>query len=126
MIRAEIEDLENVIVQDEGENGRLRGLLECAKRMEIKDGGKCPVCGSLVPIKINKLFDAVTIQLEIKQKMINREKMLAEKVCLKREEKIMEAREKRIESAEGFLASNCVNGHAGYNKFRITTSMHQK
>ena len=110
MIRTEIEDLENVIVQDEGENGRLRGLLECAKRMEIKDGGKCPVCGSLVPIKINKLFDAVTIQLEIKQKMINREKMLAEKVCLKREEKIMEAREKRIESAEGFLASNCING----------------
>ena len=109
MIRTEIEDLENVIVQDEGENGRLRGLLECAKRMEIKDGGKCPVCGSLVPIKINKLFDAVTIQLEIKQKMINREKMLAEKVCLKREEKIMEAREKRIESAEGFLASNCIN-----------------
>ena len=77
--------------------------------MEIKDGGKCPVCGSLVPIKINKLFDAVTIQLEIKQKMINREKMLAEKVCLKREEKIMEGREKRIESAEGFLASNCIN-----------------
>ena len=111
MIRAEIEDLENAIVQDEGENGRLRGLLECAKRMEIKDGGKCPVCGSLVPIKINKLFDAVTIQLEIKQKMINREKMLAEKVCLKREEKIMEGREKRIESAEGFLASNCINGH---------------
>jgi DNA repair protein SbcC/Rad50 len=111
MIRTEIEDLENVIVQDEGENGRLRGLLECAKRMEIKDGGKCPVCGSLVPIKINKLFDAVTIQLEIKQKMINREKMLVEKVCLKREEKIMEAREKRIESAEGFLASNCINGH---------------
>jgi DNA repair protein SbcC/Rad50 len=111
MIRAEIEDLENTIVQSEGENGRLKGLLECAKRMEIKDGGKCPVCGSLVPIKINKLFDAVTIQLEIKQKMINREKMLAEKVCLKREEKIMEGREKRIESAEGFLASNCINGH---------------
>ena len=111
MIMTEIEDLENVIVQDEGENGRLRGLLECAKRMEIKDGGKCPVCGSLVPIKINKLFDAVTIQLEIKQKMINREKMFAEKVCLKREEKIMEGREKRIESAEGFLASNCINGH---------------
>ena len=109
MIRTEIEDLENSIVQGEGENGRLRGLLECAKRMEIKDGGKCPVCGSLVPIKINKLFDAVTIQLEIKQKMINREKMLAEKVCLKREEKIMEGREKRIESAEGFLASNCIN-----------------
>ena len=111
MIRVEIEDLENAIVQDEGENGRLRGLLECAKRMEIKDGGKCPVCGSLVPIRVNKLFDAVTIQLEIKQKMINREKMLAEKVCLKREEKIMEGREKRIESAEGLLASNCINGH---------------
>lgn len=111
MIRVEIEDLENAIVLDEGENGRLRGLLECAKRMEIKDGGKCPVCGSLVPIRINKLFDSVTIQLEIKQKMINREKMLAEKVCLKREEKIMEGREKRIESAEGFLASNYINGH---------------
>lgn len=111
MIRAEIEDLENAIVQNEGENGRLGGLLECAKRMEIKDGGKCPVCGSLVHIRINKLFDAVTIQMEIKQKMIDREKMLTEKVCLKREEKIMEGREKRIESAEGFLASNCINGH---------------
>ena len=106
MIRTEIEDLENVIAR-RGENGRLRGLLECAKRMEIKDG-KYLFSGSLVPIKINKLFDAVTIELEIKQKMINREKMLAEKVCL-RGRKIMEAREKRVESAEGFLASNYIN-----------------
>jgi exonuclease SbcC len=105
MIRAELEDLENRIVLNEGESGRLRGILECAKRFEIKDDGKCPLCGSPVYMQIQKIFDADNIKAEIRRKITEREKMLIEKIGLKREEKTMEEKEKKIESAEKFLAS---------------------
>jgi exonuclease SbcC len=105
MIRTELEDLENKIVLNEGESGRLRGILECAKRFEIKDDGKCPLCGSPVHIQIQKIFDADNIKAEIRRKITEREKMLIEKIGLKREEKTMEEKEKKIESAEKFLSS---------------------
>jgi exonuclease SbcC len=105
MIRAELEDLENRIVLNEGENGKLRGILECAKRIEIKADGKCPLCGAPTHMEIQKIFDADNIKAEIRSKINEREKMLTEKISLKREEKIIEDKEKNIESAEKFLAS---------------------
>jgi DNA repair protein SbcC/Rad50 len=109
MVRAELEDLENRIVQNEGETGRLKGLLECTRRLEIKDDGRCPVCNSPVVInKINKLFDGVHIQKEIKQKMDERTKMLTERFSLKKEENNIEEKEKKIESSEKFFTSNCI------------------
>src|ERR687889_207452 len=90
MIRSELEEIENRIVLNEGENGRLNGVLECAKKIEVRDDGRCPLCGSPVHFE--------------------RKKMLTEKIGLKKEEKIMEEKEKKIESAERFLASNCVEG----------------
>lgn len=105
MIRAELEDLENRIVMNEGENGRLRGVLECAKRIEIKADGKCPLCGAPTHMEIQKIFDADNIKAEIRSKITEREKMLIEKIGLTREEKITEDKEKKIESAEKFLAS---------------------
>jgi DNA repair protein SbcC/Rad50 len=110
MIRSELEEMENRIVLNEGENGRLNGVLQCAKRIEVGDDGRCPICGSPVRVEIRKIFDIGNIETEIKRKINEREKMLAEKISLNTEERIMEEKEKKIESAERFLASTCVDG----------------
>jgi exonuclease SbcC len=110
MIKSEIEDMENRIVLNERENGRLNGVLECAKRIEIRDDGTCPLCGSPVQVEIQNIFDLNIIETEIRRKIEERKKLLTEKVGLKTEERIMEEKEKKIESAEMFLASTCVEG----------------
>lgn len=110
MIKSEIEEIENRIVLNERENGRLNGVLECAKRIEIRDDGTCPLCGSPVQVEIQNIFDLKIIETEIRRKIEARKKLLTEKVGLKTEEKFMEEKEKRIESAEMFLASSCVEG----------------
>ena len=110
MIKSEIEEMENRIVLNERENGRLNGVLECAKRIEIRDDGTCPLCGSPVQVEIQNIFDFNIIETEIRRKIEERKKLLTEKVGLKTEEKIMEEKEKKIESAEMFLASTCVEG----------------
>jgi DNA repair protein SbcC/Rad50 len=110
MIKAEIEEMENKIVLNERENGRLNGVLECAKRIEIRDDGSCPLCGSPVQVEIQNIFDLDIIETEIRRKIEERKKLLTEKVGLKTEEKIMEEKEKKVESAEMFLASTCVEG----------------
>ena len=113
MIKSEIEEMENRIVLNERENGRLNGVLECAKRIEIRDDGTCPLCGSPVQVEIQNIFDFNIIETEIRRKIEERKKLLTEKVGLKTEEKIMEEKEKKIESAEMFLASTCVEGSKG-------------
>jgi exonuclease SbcC len=110
MIRSELEEVENKIVMNERENGRLNGVLECAKRIEVRDDGKCPLCGSPIQVEIQKIFDVGNIESEIKRRIDERKKLLAEKIGLKTEEKIMEGKEKKIESAEKFLTSICVDG----------------
>jgi exonuclease SbcC len=110
MIKSEIEEMESRIVLNERENGRLNGVLECAKRIEIRDDGTCPLCGSPVQVEIQNIFDLNIIETEIRRKIEERKKLLTEKVGLKTEEKIMEEKEKKIESAEMFLASTCVEG----------------
>lgn len=110
MIKSEIEEIENRIVLNERENGRLNGVLECAKRIEIRDDGTCPLCGSPVQVEIQNIFDLKIIETEIRRKIEARKKLLSEKVGLKTEEKFMEEKEKKIESAEMFLASSCVEG----------------
>lgn len=113
MIKSEIEEMENKIVLNERENGRLNGVLECAKRIEIRDDGTCPLCGSPVQVEIQNIFDLNIIETEIRRKIEERKKLLTEKVGLKTEERIMEEKEKKIESAEMFLASTCVEGSKG-------------
>lgn len=110
MIKSEIEEMESRIVLNERENGRLNGVLECAKRIEIRDDGTCPLCGSPVQVEIQNIFDLNIIETEIRRKIEERKKLLTEKVGLKTEERIMEEKEKKIESAEMFLASTCVEG----------------
>ena len=106
MIRAELEDVQQRIVTNEGESGRLKGLLECTSRLEIKDG-RCPVCNSSV-VTINRVFDVNHIQKEIKQKIDEQTKELKERATLKGEENILEEKERKVAVAEKFLATNCI------------------
>ncbi|MFL6441566.1 MAG: hypothetical protein ACJ702_06380, partial [Nitrososphaeraceae archaeon] len=106
MVKAEIEDTQQKIIHNEGESGRLKGLLECTKRLEIKDG-KCPVCNSPI-VTINKVFDLSHIQKEIKTKIDDQAKLVTERVELKKEEAYLEEKEKKLNAAENFLATNFI------------------
>ena len=104
MVRSEVEDAEIRIINNEGEFGRLKGLLEFARKIEIKDG-KCPVCNSTVQT-VNKILDTGHIKNEMKKKTEERSKLLTERINSKKEESFLEEKEKRIAAAEKFLASN--------------------
>jgi DNA repair protein SbcC/Rad50 len=104
MVRSEVEDAEIRIINNEGEFGRLKGLLEFARKIEIKDG-KCPVCNSTVQT-VNEILDTGHIKNEMKKKTEERSKLLTERINSKKEESFLEEKEKRIAAAEKFLASN--------------------
>ena len=104
MVRSEVEDAEIRIINNEGEFGRLKGLLEFARKIEIKDG-KCPVCNSTVQT-VNKILDTGHIKNEMKKKTEERSKLLTERINSKKEESFLEEKEKRIAAAEKFLALN--------------------
>lgn len=106
MVRSEIEDIEKRVVDNEGDSGRLKGLAECASKLDIKDG-KCPVCNSSV-ISINDMFEMDHILTEIKLKATERAKLLVDKINLKKEEVLLEEKEKKIAIAEKFMVSNCI------------------
>src|SRR5919205_4232489 len=106
MVKAEIEDVQQKIIHNEGESGRLKGLLECSKTLEIKNG-KCPVCSSPI-VTINKVFDLNHIQKEIAMKIDDQAKLVTERVKLKKEESYLEEKEKKLNAAENFLTTNCI------------------
>jgi DNA repair protein SbcC/Rad50 len=106
MVKAEIDDIQQKILHNEGESGRLKGLLECSKRLEIKDG-KCPVCASPIST-VNKVFDLNHIQKEMTTKIDNQTNLVAERVKLKKEEAYLEEKEKKLNAAENFLATNYI------------------
>jgi DNA repair protein SbcC/Rad50 len=110
MIESELEDLELSIEYNESESGRLRGILECAKRIELKKDGRCPVCGSPVHVEIQKIFDTCNLESEIRKKNSERKEMSIEKAGLKNEKEMMEEKKKKIESAEKFLISTSMEG----------------
>ena len=104
MVKTEIEDVQQKILHNEGESGRLKGLLECSKRLEVKDG-KCPVCSSPI-VTINKVFDLNHIQKEIATKIDDQAKLVTERVKLTKEESYIEEKEKKLNAAENFLTTN--------------------
>jgi DNA repair protein SbcC/Rad50 len=110
MIGSELEHLELSIEHNENESGRLKGILECAKRIEFKKDGRCPVCGSPVHVEIQKIFDNCNIESEIRKKNNERKELSIEKAGLKKEKEIMDEKKKKIESAEKFLISTSIEG----------------
>jgi exonuclease SbcC len=110
MARDELEEVQKQIEKGEGEQGKLRGLLECAGRMQITDG-KCPVCSSPVS-RINEMFDTAHIQAEIKRAEDARSRLQMERVALKKDEQRLAEEGKRIASAEALLSSNAIGSGA--------------
>jgi exonuclease SbcC len=106
MARDELEDVQKQIEKSEGEQGKLRGLLECAGRMQITDG-KCPVCNSPVS-RINEMFDTAHILTEIKRAEDARSRLQMERVALRNDEKKLVEESKKIASAEALLSSNSI------------------
>jgi exonuclease SbcC len=106
MVRSEIDEVQSKIEENEGASGKLRGLLECSSRMQIADG-KCPVCNSPVT-KLNKMFDTVHIQAEIRGKAKEKSELQMSKVELKKEEQRLAEQDKKIAAAEKFLSNNSI------------------
>ncbi len=106
MARDELEDVQRQVERSESEQGKLRGLLECAGRMQVTDG-RCPVCDSPVS-KINQMFDTAHIQAEIRRVEDARSRLQAERVGLKKEEQKLAEENRKIASAEALLSSNSI------------------
>jgi exonuclease SbcC len=106
MIKAESEEVQSRLEENEGMMGKLRGLLECADRLQTVDG-KCPVCNSSVT-KVNEMFNIDHIQLEIRRRSEEKYKLQVAKVELKKEEQQLAEQDKKIMAAENFLSNNSI------------------
>lgn len=106
MVKAEAEELQTKLEENEGMAGKLRGLLESADKLQIVDG-KCPVCNSAVS-KVNEMFDTAHIQSEIKRRAEEKSKLQAARVELKKEEQELAEKDKKIATAEKFLSNNSI------------------
>ena len=107
MIRAESEEIQSKLEENEGVVGKLRGFLECAGRLQIANG-KCPVCNSSVT-KVNEMFNVDHIQLEIRRRSEEKYKLQVAKVELKKEEQQLAEQDKKIVAAEKFLSNNSIS-----------------
>src|SRR5215210_4283517 len=101
MIKAESEEIQSKLEENEGMMGKLVGFLECAGRLHIADG-KCPVCNSPVT-KVNEMFNEDHLQLEIRRRSEEKYKLQVAKVELKKEEQQLAEQDKKIVTAEKFL-----------------------
>ena len=107
MVKAESEEIQSKLEENEGMVGKLRGFLECAGRLQIADG-KCPVCNSSVT-KVNEMFNIDHIQLEIRRRSEEKYKLQVAKVELKKEEQQLVEQDKKIMAAEKFLSNNSIS-----------------
>src|ERR687886_1284771 len=107
MIKAELEEIQSKLEENEGIIGKLHGFLECAGRLKMVDG-RCPVCNSYVT-KVNEMFDLDHIQLEIQRRSEEKYKLQVVKVNLKKEEQQLVERDKKIVAAEKFLSNNLIS-----------------
>ncbi|HYY40402.1 MAG TPA: SMC family ATPase, partial [Nitrososphaera sp.] len=94
MIKAESEEIQSKLEENEGMVGKLRGFLECAGRLQIVDG-KCPICNSSVT-KVNEMVNIDHIQLEIRRRAEEKYKLQVAKVELKKEEQQLVEPDKKI------------------------------
>ena len=103
MIQSEKEELNKKLNTLEGEIGKLTGLTECAKKIQIKDG-KCPVCNSKINM-INDMFDIFHIKKELDKKQKEKKLIVSESIKLNTEDLEFRKKEKNIISAERLLLS---------------------
>jgi exonuclease SbcC len=106
MVKAESEEIQQKIENNESLRGKLAGFLECAGRLQIVDG-RCPACDSPVT-KLNDMFDTRHIRQEIKAREDDRSTLQLAKLDLKKEEQRLFEQDKKIASAEKFLRDNSI------------------
>ncbi|MGI0036807.1 MAG: AAA family ATPase, partial [Nitrososphaera sp.] len=114
MVKAESEEIQHKAEQNEGIRGKLRGLLECAGRLQIVDG-RCPACNSSVS-KLNNMFDTHHIQQEISAREEEKATLQRTKLELKKEEQQLLEQDKRIAFAEKFLRDNSIDSPSELSK----------
>jgi exonuclease SbcC len=110
MIKAESEEINSKLEENEGVMGKLHGFLECASKLHIEDG-KCPVCNSPVT-RINEMYNVDHIQLEIKRRSEEKYKLQVAKVELRKEEQQLSEQDKKIVTAEKFLLNNSISSES--------------
>src|SRR5581483_4912087 len=115
MVKAEVEEVESKMQENESMAGKLRGFLECASKIRITDTGLCPVCNSPVS-SINQMFDIKHIQLEIGKLVDEKSKLQMTKVELKKEEAHLSEASKKIAAAEKLLSSNSIRSATDVEK----------
>jgi exonuclease SbcC len=121
MVKAEIEEIELRIQENEGTIGKLRGYQECAGRIKITEDGRCPVCKSSVA-SINEMFDTKHIQSEILKMTNEKSKQQVTKLDLKKEEQRLNETNKKIAIAEKFLLNNCIKSAIDIDNLELELS----
>ena len=106
MVKADVEEVQSKLEENEGMAGKLRGFLEVAGKLQVTDG-KCPFCNSPVT-KVNDMFDTAHIQLEIRRRADEKSKLQQAKVGLKKEEQQLTEQDKKIAAADKFLSNNSI------------------
>jgi len=125
MVKAEVEEVESKLQENEGMTGKLRGFLECASKIRITDAGLCPVCNSPVS-KINQMFDIEHIQTEIGKVAGEKSKLQMAKVELKKEEAQLVEANKKIAAAEKLLSSNLIRSVTDIEKIETDLAKKKK
>lgn len=110
MVRTELEEIETKISINEGESGRLKGLLECSSKLQIKNG-RCPLCNSVVSETSNEHFflNRSHTEKELKKKENEGQQLQKERLVLKKEDLALESKSKKIADAEKFLLINNIS-----------------
>lgn len=107
MVQTEKEELNRSLNKLEGEIGKLDGLKDCAKKIQIKDG-RCPVCNSSIS-SLNHMFDIAHIQSTLNEKIVEKRAKQTELSKLNKEETELRKKERNIISAEKTLLANNMN-----------------
>jgi len=125
MVKAELEENQSEIVENEGAIGKLKGFAECAGRLQIADG-RCPVCDSpMTTIKNNK-FDTAHIQSELGKRSEEKLKFLQERAKIKKEETFLVEQNTMIAAAVKFLENSGVGTNEDIMKLEVELGSKKK
>ncbi|AIC15933.1 AAA family ATPase [Nitrososphaera viennensis] len=125
MVKDELEEVQRQIEKSESDAGKMRGLLECAGRLQLTGDGRCPVCNSQVS-RINDMFDTAHIQAEVNRIASARSSLQVERVNLKKEEQKLAEEGKKIASAEAFLSGNSIASQEDVSRIEVDLALRRE
>ncbi|MEM4392990.1 MAG: SMC family ATPase [Candidatus Nitrosocaldus sp.] len=105
-LRARLLQINNTISILMMEKGKLNGMIECASKLEFKDG-ICPVCGNRVE-SINPLFDKDALRREVEDISNELKRLNDEKSSIEDRIGRLEKDNEQIQRARGFLERHSI------------------